>query len=103
VSRRILHLVAAAVLIVATLTPLANCFDTWDKGQPPVNDTELKVTVLFIGAGFILVLPKLVRRFLITAVCLQTARPSSFGVARLCAHWARPEPSASPPCIPLRI
>ena len=32
VSRRIFQFVAASVLFFVTLTPLANCFDTWDKG-----------------------------------------------------------------------
>lgn len=100
-----LQLVAGLVLIFATLTPLANCFDTWDKNQPPANDTELQVTALVVFAGFALVLPKLVRRFLIRAArILRTAKPRRLIAAALsCSDWVRPEPSASPPPISLRI
>lgn len=103
-SRRVFQLVAALVLIFATLTPLINCFDTWDKGQPPANDTELQVTALFIGAGFVLVLPKLVRRFVIPAIRVQlTPRLFCLGISLPCSGWASPEQAASPPLIPLRI
>jgi len=104
VSRRVFQLVAFLVLIFATLTPLANCFDTWDKGQPPANDTELQVTALFIGVGFVLVLPKLVRHFLISVIRIQlTPRAFRLSAALPCSDWASPEPTASPPLIPLRI
>ena len=94
------------VLLLATLTPLANCFDTWDKGPAaaPANDTELHLTALFVGAGFVLVLPKLVRRFRIVAGCagwVATHSASSLGEFTLAR--SRPAPSASPPAIPLRI
>lgn len=103
-SRRVFQLVAALVLLFATLTPLINCFDTWDKGQPPANDTELQVTAFFIGAGFVLVLPKLVRRLVIPAIRTQLApRPFRLGLSLFCSDWANPEPAPSPPLIPLRI
>jgi hypothetical protein len=103
VSRRIFQCVAAMVLFFATLTPLPNCFDTWDK-DPPANDTELHLTALFAGVGFVLVLPKLVRRFLIPEIRAQlTAFPSCLGMALFCSGLARPDPTASPPLTPLRI
>lgn len=98
------QLVSALVLIFATLTPLINCFDSWDKNQPPINDTELQVTALFIGAGFVLVLPKLVRHLRVPVVRLQqSAQPSFRCVALLSCESLGPEPSVSPPLLPLRI
>jgi hypothetical protein len=94
------------ILLFATLTPLANCFDTWDKGPAaaPANDTELHVTALFVGAGVLLVLPKLVRPFLLIAARVGKAdQPSAPFVQRFFFHRATPVPSASPPPIPLRV
>ena len=104
VARRVFQFVAGLILIFSSLTPLINCFDTWDKRQPPVNDTELRATALVVFAGFLVVLPKLVRRFLIGAVTLPRASaPERLAAALSCSNWVRPEPSASPPLIPLRI
>lgn len=102
--RRLLQCAAFLVLIFATVTPVVNCFDTWDKGQAPANDTELQVTALFIGAGFVLVLPKLVRRFRIAAVRLQRAAAPVVATGEIVSPYrTRPEPSASPPPVPLRV
>lgn len=102
--RRVFQFVAGLVLIFATLTPLANCFDTWDKNQPPANDTELQVTALVVFAGFALVLPKLVRRFLIRATRIpHTTEPRRLIAVLSCSDWVKPEPTASPPLIFLRI
>lgn len=106
VSKRYLQLLAVVVLLFATLTPLANCFDTWDKGPAaaPANDTELHVTALFVGAGFLLVLPRLVRPFLLIAAMVGKAdQPSAPFLHCFSVHRATPAPSASPPATPLRI
>lgn len=106
VSKRYLQLLAVVVLLFATLTPLANCFDTWDKGPAaaPANDTELHVTALFVGAGVLLVLPKLVRPFLLVAATVGKAdQPSARFIHCFSFHGATPVPSASPPATSLRI
>ena len=103
-SRRVFQCIAGLVLVFATLTPLANCFDTWDRNQPPVNDTELRLTALFVVAGFVQALPRLVRKFLILAINLRwISRLLPSTVALSCSDWVSPEPTASPPLIPLRI
>ena len=105
-SKRTFQIVAALVVFFGTLTPLANCFDTWDKGAAaaPANDTELHLTAWVVGAGFVLVMTKLMRHL-----------PSlTGGVKRIdCARFiptltspARdgcPEPTGSPPLAALRI
>lgn len=104
VRHRAFQFVAGLVLIFATLTPLVNCFDSWDKGQPPANDTELQVTALFLGAGFVLVLPQLVPWLFDRTVRREQAPTmASDRAAPLAAHASRPVPSVSPPPIPLRI
>jgi hypothetical protein len=104
VSRRIFQCIAGLIFIFAALTPLVNCFDTWDRNQPPVNDTELRVTVLFVVAAFVQALPRLVRKFLILAINLRwISRLLPSTVALSCSDWVSPEPTASPPLIPLRI
>lgn len=103
-SRRVFQFVAGLVLIFATLTPLANCFDTWDKAQPPANDTELSLTALSVFAGFIVVLPKLVRRLAFPAIRLGRQAAALCALATLAGSgWIRPEPTASPPPLLLRI
>ena len=101
VSRRLFQFAAGVVLIFAILTPLANCFDWWDKNPAPANDTELHLTAWFAGVGFVLALRKLLRHL---------PAPGVRAMRRVCASFAfesadpaRPEPNASPPLIPLRI
>lgn len=104
VSRRVFQIVAGLLLFFAALTPLGNCFDSWDKNQPPANDTEFQLTALSVFAGFVLVLPKLVRQLLIAVVRqYRTVRPSRLIVALYYSDWVMPEPTGSPPPIPLRI
>lgn len=104
VSRRIFQCIAGLIFIFAALTPLVNCFDTWDRNQPPVNDTELRLTALFVVAGFVQALPRLVRKFLIVSIGLRrVSRPLPSTVVLSSSGWVRPEPTASPPLISLRI
>ncbi|HUX43219.1 MAG TPA: hypothetical protein VMV57_00575 [Terracidiphilus sp.] len=103
-ARRIFQLVAGLVLIFATLTPLANCFDTWDRYSVPANDTEVHVAAWFACAGFLMAMGKLMRY-----------RPAFAGAARRSGDGmqaeralrpvaeGRPESTSSPPLIPLRI
>lgn len=103
-AHRIFQLAAGVVLIFATLTPVVNAFDTWDKNQPPANDTELRVTAWFVGAGFVMVMAKMLRY----RPALARAERNSNGGAQTPPTLRpiageRPEPTASPPPIPLRI
>ena len=106
VSKRIFQIVVALVVFFGALTPLANCFDTWDKGPAaaPVNDTELHLTAWVVGAGFVLVMTKLMRY--ISAFtggvkrvdCLRYIPAFSSPACDKCS-----EPTSSPPVVALRI
>ena len=104
VSNRIFQLAAALVLLFATLTPLANCFDTWDKNPAPANDTEMHLAAWFAGAGLVLVIAKTTR-----IVSVPAKTPHRIHLSRAAAPAdgrvldLLPESTASPPPIPLRI
>jgi hypothetical protein len=106
VSKRTFQIAVALVLFFGTLTPLANCFDTWDKGPAaaPVNDTELHLTAWVVGAGFVLVTMKLMRYLpaFTSGVkhidCFRNIPAFSFPACDGC-----PEPTSSPPLVALRI
>lgn len=103
-SRRIFQLAGTVVLILAAFTPLAECFDRWDKDSGPANDTEIHLTAWFAGVGFVLTLAKLLRRLPALATSRTTRDRSSLllSIPQL-AHNERPAPTGSPPLIPLRI
>lgn len=94
----------AVVLILSALTPLAECFDRWDKNPGPANDTEIHLTAWFVGVGVVLTMAKLVRR-------LPHLTRSYAGVDRSLqplpvlgrGNPDRPVPTGSPPLLPLRI
>jgi hypothetical protein len=106
VSKRTFQIAVALVVLFGTLTPLANCFDTWDKGPAatPANDTELHLTAWVMGAGFVLVMTKLMRYILGLAIgvkpidCLPDVLTLSFPARDGCS-----EPTDSPPLVALRI
>lgn len=101
---RVFQFAAVFVLLFATLTPLANCFDTWDKNPAPANDTEMHLAAWFAGAGIVLVITKTQR-----VVPAPSRSGRQMRSPRLVARADRnaldglPEPTASPPLIPLRI
>lgn len=105
VVRRILQLAIAAVLLLATLTPLLELCDSWDKGVVPANDTELSVTAAFSCVGL-----------LVTVTMLARWKPRATPAARHSTDPVNPrqpqfpttsepiEPTGSPPLLlPLRI
>lgn len=105
-SKRTFQIAIALVVFFGILTPLANCFDTWDKGATaaPANDTELHVAALAVGAGFVLVMMKIMRY--IPAFAGGVERIDFFRdvptiSSPVCAD--RSEPTCSPPVIALRI
>lgn len=105
VSRRLFQLVAGLVLILATLTPLMEFFDHWDPNTTvPATDTELNVTAWFVGVGFVLTLAKLLRYVPALAGLKKRVNRVFQGppVSRPDLS-VRPEPTGSPPLIPLRI
>ncbi len=104
VARRIFQVAAGFVLVMVTLTPLAECFDHWDKNVVPSNDTELNITASLIAVGLIGVVAKLLR--------YTPALPASKLQRVCCLHNAsllptgandRPASTASPPLVALRI
>lgn len=103
-SKRVFQFAVALVLLFATLTPLANCFDTWDKDPAPANDTEMHLAAWFAGAGLVLVIAKTTR-----TVPVPARTPHRMRISRAAAPTdgsvldALPESTASPPQIPLRI
>lgn len=103
VARRLFQLAAGLVLVMATLTPLAECFDHWDNKSLPANDTELSTTAWFVGVGIVLTLSKLLRY--VPVLARSSKRSSDLHQA---PRELRPDnnplvPTGSPPLIPLRI
>jgi hypothetical protein len=104
VSRRLFHFVAGIVVILATLTPLMECFDKWDKSPSPTSDTEIHLTAWFVGVGIVLTLAKLLRY---VPKLERAYRRSNL----ILLFWQglrqgkddRLEPTGSPPITPLRI
>ncbi|HEV2278085.1 MAG TPA: hypothetical protein VGS02_07905 [Acidobacteriaceae bacterium] len=104
VSNRMFQVAAALVLLFATLTPLANCFDTWDKNPAPANDTEMHLAAWFAGAGLVLVIARTTRAMPVPAKTphrIRLSRAAAPADGRLLD--VLPESTASPPLIPLRI
>lgn len=101
VSKRLLQAVSGLILLLATLAPMAELFDHWDKPSGP--DTELRVTIVFVSAGVALTLTHLVRK---SGVVDATAQPVAVGATVNCrirtTAVQKAAPTASPP-IPLRI
>jgi|SRR5258708_3590421 hypothetical protein len=103
-SRRLLQIVVAIILAAATLTPLLEAFDRWDKNPGPNSDTEIHVTAWFVGLGVALVVARALRYVPRLAKIGRKVR-----VAQSCtafASWELPrfEPDVSPPpLISLRI
>lgn len=104
VLRQVFKFVVGLVLILATLTPLVECFDHWDKNVAPANDTELRVTAWFVCAGLFIATAKLVR--FVVPVSLTKRRPSEVlkpvATVQLTTNLC-PAPTASPPLLALRI
>lgn len=105
-SKRTLQIAVALVVIFGTLTPLANCFDTWDRGTAaaPANDTELHLTAWVVGAGLVLVMTKLMRYMpAFTSGVKRIASPRHIFafLSPICDKC--PEPTSSPPLVALRI
>lgn len=101
--QRIFQVVAGVVLLLAALTPLVECFDHWDGNVVPATDTELRATMLFAVAGLVLAIVQLVRVKPDSpksgaTVCVRSEDERSAD----CGDF-RPEPTSSPPRIPLRI
>jgi hypothetical protein len=101
VSRKIFQLAGTAILILATLTPLMECFDRWDNNSGPANDTEIRLTAWFVGIGVVLTLAKILRRIPPLAIHRATINRSFH--FQPTAQNERPIPTASPPLISLRI
>jgi hypothetical protein len=104
VARRIFQLAAGLVLILVTLTPLAESFDHWDKHVVPANDTELNITAWFVGVGIAVALAKLLRY--VPTLAFSSRRPGRPRLAPTALRAVaadRPASTASPPLVPLRI
>lgn len=103
--RRIFQLAAGLVLVLATLTPLMELLDHWDKNVVPANDTELRATALVVCAGLVLTVAKLLRY--VPTVADSKRYSSELSQAHLemrLDETGGPAPTGSPPSlIPLRI
>ena len=103
-SRRLFQVVARIVLVLAALTPLTECFDSWERTPFPARDTEMYLTAVFVGVGLVLTLAKLLKY--VPAIVGSTR-----GFDRVRPAWVALrlenddplEPTGSPPVIPLRI
>jgi hypothetical protein len=103
-SRRLFQIVLAIILAAATLTPLLEAFDRWDKNPGPDSDTEIHVTAWFVGLGVALVVARALRYVPTLAKIGRQVRSSETRTAFV--SWERPrfEPDVSPPpLISLRI
>jgi len=102
-SKRLFRVIAAAVLLLAALMPLVECFDRWDgSSTTPANDTELRLMVGFTGVGALLTLAKLVRRDPDIALFLcHESRATRGETRRYDGGCSRLEPATSPPPLPL--
>lgn len=103
-ARRIFQFAAGLLLILVTLTPLAESFDHWDKHVVPANDTELNITAWFVGVGIAVALAKLLRY--VPALTSSKRRPGPFLQSPPFLPAGandRPASTASPPLVPLRI
>ena len=104
VSRRVYQFAGTLILLLATLTPLMECFDRWDRNPGPANDTEIHLTAWFVGVGVVLTLVKLLRHVPVLAVA-HAPRHTSFQLpASRLIDIECPTPTGSPPpLLPLRI
>jgi hypothetical protein len=103
-SRRLFQIVVAIILAAATLTPLLETFDRWDKSPGPGSDTEIHVTAWFIGLGVALVVARALRYVPTLAKIGRRIRASQTCTAFVSRERPRLEPDVSPPpLIPLRI
>src|SRR5713226_305958 len=103
-SRRLFQIVVAIILSAATLTPLLETFDRWDKNPGPDSDTEIHVTAWFVGLGVALVVARALRYVPTPAKIGRQARESQVCTAFASLEHPRFEPDVSPPpLIPLRI
>ncbi|MDX6456697.1 MAG: hypothetical protein QOE55_394 [Acidobacteriaceae bacterium] len=103
-SRRLFQFVVVVILAAATLTPLLETFDRWDRSAGPDSDTEIHVTAWFVGLGVALVVARALRYIPTLATSGRQVRASQ--TCNACVSKDRPrfEPDVSPPpLIPLRV
>lgn len=103
--RFIFKLAIGIVLVLAAVTPMMECFDHWDRNVVPATDTELRVTAVFVCAGLVLAVAKLLRYVLAVADSKTSSIEISTAPFELRFDKTDgPLPTGSPPClIPLRI
>ena len=102
--RSLFQIVVAIILAAATLTPLVEAFDRWDKNPGPDSDTEIHVTAWFVGLGVALVVARALRYIPALAKIGRQVGASQTCTAFVSRERPRFEPDVSPPpLIPLRI
>src|SRR5689334_17491631 len=103
-SRRVSQIVVTIILAAATLTPMLEFFDHWDKTPGPDSDSEIHVTAWFVGLGVALVVARALRYVPTLAKIGRQTRASQMCTAFVSKEHRRFEPDVSPPpLIPLRI
>jgi hypothetical protein len=102
--RSLFQIVVTIILAAATLTPLVEAFDHWDKNPGPDSDTEIHVTAWFVGLGVALVVARALRYVPALAKIGRQVRGSQPCTTFVSRDRPRFEPDVSPPpLIPLRI
>lgn len=102
--RRIFQLAAIAIVLLAALTPLMECFDHWDARTGPAGDSEIHFTAFIVGVGIVFSLAELLRYIPLLTRTRQNSCTSSAPQRVTQQRDIFPvAPTASPPLIPLRI
>jgi len=70
VSRRILIFVAIVATLLIAVSPLIECFDTWDNIPATGNDTELTFFVIGVCIGLCFVMAMLLVRLVVLVFSL---------------------------------
>ena len=96
-SRRLFQIVVTIILAAATLTPLLETFDRWDKNPGPNSDTEIHITAWFVGLGAALVVARALRYVPRLAKIGRQVLASEICTAFVSWELPHLEPDLSPP------
>lgn len=102
--RRIFQFAAIAIILLAALTPLLECFDHWDPKTGPAGDSEIHFTAFIVGVGIVFSFAELLRYIPVLNRARRVTRPRLAPLLLASQRDILPvAPTASPPLTPLRI